>query len=95
MGEWPVHDAKARFSALIDCAANEGPQRVTRHGKPVAVVMAEDEYRRLLAGGPERRNGMTFGEFLLSAPKTDLDFDELFGREGLELRDVDFGLDAE
>lgn len=93
MGEWPVHDAKARFSALIERAEQEGPQRVTRHGKPVAVVMAEDEYRRLLAGAAERRGGMTFGQFLLTAPKTGLDVDALFQREPMALREVDFGLD--
>jgi antitoxin Phd len=90
MGEWPVHDAKARFSALIDSATKDGPQRVTRHGKPVAVVLAEDEYRRLVAKGPERRNGRTFAEVLLSAPKTDVDFEELFPRLPSGGRTFDF-----
>ncbi|WP_353200870.1 type II toxin-antitoxin system Phd/YefM family antitoxin [Sandarakinorhabdus sp.] len=90
MGEWPVHDAKARFSALIERATSDGPQRVTRHGKPVAVVMAEDEYRRLLAGETGPRPKRTLGQFLLTAPQTDIDLDELFVRDGPELRDVNF-----
>jgi prevent-host-death family protein len=89
MGEWPVHDAKARFSALLERAASEGPQRVTRHGKPVAVVLAEDEYRRLLAGEEGQRPRRTLGQFLLTAPQTDIDLDELFARNGPEPRDVD------
>ncbi|MEI6418369.1 MAG: type II toxin-antitoxin system Phd/YefM family antitoxin [Sphingomonadales bacterium] len=92
MGAWPVHDAKARFSALLDQAATDGPQQVTRHGKPVAVVLAEADYQRLLAAGPERRNGFSFGQFLLAAPKTSLDVDAFFTREGPVLRDI--GLDA-
>jgi hypothetical protein len=28
MNTWPVQDAKARFSELLDVCANEGPQRL-------------------------------------------------------------------
>lgn len=30
MKSWPVHDAKARFSALLDTCQKEEPQIVTR-----------------------------------------------------------------
>ncbi len=32
MKNWPVQDAKARFSELLDTCVSEGPQVVTRRG---------------------------------------------------------------
>jgi prevent-host-death family protein len=34
-----VQEAKNRFSELIDLALSEGPQIVTRHGKPVVKIV--------------------------------------------------------
>jgi antitoxin Phd len=45
--DWQVQQAKARFSELLDRTLKEGPQTVTRHGKPVAVMVPVEEYRRL------------------------------------------------
>lgn len=36
---WKVQDAKARFSELVRRAREAGPQTVTHHGRPVAVVV--------------------------------------------------------
>lgn len=49
--KWQIQQAKARFSELIERALKEGPQTVTRRGKPVAVIMRAEHYRRLRAGG--------------------------------------------
>jgi prevent-host-death family protein len=46
---WPVQDAKARFSALLDACVSEGPQVVTRRGTETAVLVPIDEWRRLQA----------------------------------------------
>ena len=46
---WPVFDAKARFSELLDAALNHGPQIVTRRGKEEAVLVRMDEWKRLRA----------------------------------------------
>jgi len=48
---WQIQTAKARFSELVECTVKEGPQTVTRHGKPVAVMVSAEEYRRLRTGG--------------------------------------------
>jgi antitoxin (DNA-binding transcriptional repressor) of toxin-antitoxin stability system len=32
--EWQLQQAKAKFSELVQKAIGEGPQTVTRHGKP-------------------------------------------------------------
>lgn len=59
---WQIQEAKARFSELVDRALKEGPQTVTRHGKPVAVVVPADEYRRMRTGGKSLK------ELLAAAP---------------------------
>ena len=46
----PVADVKAQFSAYLR-SSTEGPVVVTRHGKPVAVLLSiedEDELERLV-----------------------------------------------
>lgn len=46
---WPVADAKARFSELLDAAEKEGPQVVSRRGIETAVVVPIAEWKRLKA----------------------------------------------
>ena len=41
---WTLQDAKNRFSAVVDAAAQGKPQKVTRRGKWVSMVLsAEDD----------------------------------------------------
>ncbi len=47
MQTWPVQDAKARFSELLDTCLRDGPQVVTRRGAETAVLVAAREWRRL------------------------------------------------
>ena len=47
MQSWPVQDAKARFSELLERCLAEGPQMVTKRGAEAAVLVAADEWRRL------------------------------------------------
>ena len=49
MPNWPVQDAKARFSELLDACVRDGPQVVTRRGSETAVLVPIDEWRRLQA----------------------------------------------
>ncbi|HEY7245681.1 MAG TPA: type II toxin-antitoxin system Phd/YefM family antitoxin [Xanthobacteraceae bacterium] len=39
MKSWPVQDAKARFSELLETCLREGPQLVTRRGEKAAVLV--------------------------------------------------------
>ncbi|MEX2650548.1 MAG: type II toxin-antitoxin system Phd/YefM family antitoxin [Alphaproteobacteria bacterium] len=48
MRTWPVQDAKARFSALLDATLSEGPQVVTRRGVEAAVLVPVEQWRRLV-----------------------------------------------
>ncbi|MDA9427468.1 MULTISPECIES: type II toxin-antitoxin system Phd/YefM family antitoxin [Bradyrhizobium] len=58
---WTLANAKARLSEVID-RAQTGPQVITRHGKPNAVVVSAEEWARKVA-----RIG-TLAEFLLASP---------------------------
>ena len=40
MNEWPLQEARNRFSAVVDAAVAGEPQRVTRRGKPAVVVLS-------------------------------------------------------
>jgi len=51
---WPVQDAKARFSALLETAQREGPQVVTRRGREAAVLVPIEPWRRLQAASRPR-----------------------------------------
>jgi antitoxin Phd len=68
---WQVQEAKNRFSEVIERALHDGPQTVTRHGRPVVRVVAveevEVEQRASPALAPRADDG--FAAFLLSMPK--------------------------
>ncbi len=62
---WQVQEAKSRLSELMDRALKEGPQVITRHGKPVVRVVA-------IGAGPlpaQAQDDDGFAEFLLNAPR--------------------------
>lgn len=69
---WTLANAKARLSEVID-RAQTGPQIITRHGKPNAVVVSTEEWARKVA-----RKG-TLAEFLLASPlrAADLELDRV------------------
>ena len=55
---WPVQDAKARFTELLNTALTDGPQIVTRRGKEEAVLMSIEQWRRV--GGAGKPNLIEF-----------------------------------
>lgn len=64
---WQLQKAKAEFSRLIDRSVKDGPQVVTRHGEPAAVVLSVADYERLKRKAPD------FKAFLRSAPLAGVD----------------------
>jgi prevent-host-death family protein len=58
---WPVQEAKARFSELLDKSVSKGPQIVTKRGVETAVLVPIDEWRRL-----QQRARPTLKELLLA-----------------------------
>ncbi len=47
MKVWPVQDAKARFSEMLEQCLREGPQLVTRRGAEAAVLVPVEQWNRL------------------------------------------------
>ena len=56
-----LRDAKAGLSSIVDAAAQGRPAVITRHGKPEAVILGFQDYRRL-AQVP------SFARLLMSVP---------------------------
>jgi len=81
---WPVQEARARLSQLIDECLAGRPQRISRRGKDVAVLISAAEYDRLVAP----RESLV--EFFRNSPlaeavaKEELDFE----RDRSPVRDV-------
>ena len=73
--EWPLQDARNRFSALVNAALAGEPQRVTRSGQPAVVVLATEEYERLRQ--LEESDTSTLGGLLLEIPQDDQEFTRL------------------
>ena len=79
---WTLQDAKNRFSAVVDAAARGEPQKVTRRGKWVSVVLSAEDYQRLQR--LDAANAPSLNELLLQMPQDD----ECFERMPLTPRDV-------
>lgn len=69
MSSWQLQDAKARLSELVKKASQEGPQHITLHGEPAAVVLSEADYQRL------RRRPQRFIDFIRSSPLKGVELD--------------------
>ena len=61
MNTWPVNEAKARFSELLETTLTEGPQIITKRGIETAVIVPIEEWRRL-----QERARPTLKELLLA-----------------------------
>ena len=64
-----LQEAKNRLRSVVKKAANEGPQIITVHGKPTAIVLSMEEYNRLTK--PNTR----LTDFFKDSPLHDTDLD--------------------
>lgn len=81
MKSWQLQTAKAQFSALVKSVENEGPQEITLHGKPVAVMMSRAAFDRLTHADE------SLLDFMQRSPLFGLD-DIQFERDASPVRDV-------
>ena len=77
MKEVQLRDAKATLSAVVDHAVEGEPVLITRHGKPEAVVVGYEDWKRLSAVP-------SFARLLMAAP------DMAFERDPTPMRAVKF-----
>ena len=76
MKTWPVQDAKARFSELLETCLREGPQLVSKRGAEAAVLVPIDDWRRL-----QESTRPTLKELLLAdAPRGEIPIARRGGR---------------
>jgi prevent-host-death family protein len=69
---WKLQDAKAHFSRVVRAAREQGPQRVTLHGKDAAVILSSEDYARLAPAAARP----SLYELLSQSPLRDLDFEQ-------------------
>lgn len=62
MQTWPVQDAKARFSELLDTCLREGPQAVSRRGQEQAVLVPMAEWIKLTQKAKPSLKGLLLAE---------------------------------
>ncbi len=62
---WTLHEAKNKFSQVVNNALMVGPQYVTQRGLEVVVVISVQDYQILTSQKP------SFTDFLLQIPKLD------------------------
>ena len=86
---WPLQDAKARFSEVVEDALNGTPQHVTRRGREAVVVISEADYRALCADA--QASTPSFVAHLLAAPRApEIEPDLASERPRIALRDPEF-----
>ncbi len=81
---WQVQSAKARFSEVFRRARTEGPQRITKQGKEGVVMVAEEQYERLVGRARQPANIV---DFFRQSPLMGLDLD--LTRDRSPARDID------
>src|SRR5215471_1007211 len=80
---WKLQDAKAHFSQVVREAREQGPQRVTLHGKDAVVILSAEDYTRLAPAAAQP----SLHALLSSSPLRDLDFEH--GSVRSPVRDVE------
>jgi prevent-host-death family protein len=72
MRTYPLHEARAEFSKLVERALKGEPQRVTRYGKEAVVIVSEADW----AKGP--KSAATLADLFL-AHAGDEGYDDVLG----------------
>ncbi len=80
MHTWQLQEAKSRFSEVVDLTLTEGPQLVTRRGAEAVVILAAEDYRRLVGDAPN------LIDHLLNAPRGEA---LVITRSNESIRDLD------
>jgi len=81
---WQVQTAKARFSEVFRRARTVGPQRITKQGKEGVVMVAEEQYERLVGRARQPANIV---DFFRKSPLMGLKLD--LKRDRSPARDID------
>jgi len=77
---WQLQDAKNRLSEVVKRAVNIGPQTITLRGKPAAVVVSYEQFKKA------KKPKTSLTQFLAASPLHGVDLD--LQREDDEGRDI-------
>lgn len=69
MNTWQLQEAKAHLSEVIKKAKKDGPQSITVHGSPEAVIISNKEFERL------KHPKGSFVDFMHRSPLYGVDLD--------------------
>ncbi|ARE42442.1 VapB protein (antitoxin to VapC) (plasmid) [Rhodovulum sp. P5] len=83
---WTLHDAKNRFSEVVNAALAGTPQEISRRGKPAVVVLSASAYADMKARVTAERP--SFAEHLARFPGMG---DDDLPRLEARMRDLDLG----
>jgi len=72
MRSYPINEARAEFSKVIDRALAGEPQRVTRYGKEAVIIVAESDWRKT------PRSASTLGDLFARFAEADGGDEDLF-----------------
>ena len=84
MASWGIAALKAKASEVVEVARAKGPQEITKNGKPVAVMIGIEDYKRSRLSKPKE----SLVEFFRKSPAYGIDIE--FGRVPLRPRKVEF-----
>ena len=77
MRTYPLNEARAEFSKVVERALAGEPQRVTRYGKEAVIIVSESDWLN------RPRSALTLGDLLADFAERPGSEDELFDRPAL------------
>lgn len=80
---WQLQTAKARFSELFRRTRSEGPQLITRQGKEGVVMIADEDYQKLVGKAHQPKD---LWQFFRESPLVGLELE--FERNKDSSRDI-------
>ena len=83
MQTWQLQEAKGKFSEVVKRAQSQGPQNITVHGEPVAVLISLRDYQKLTHPKP------SLVELLRASPLVGSNLD--IAREQTPTRKINLG----
>ena len=67
MRQWQLQEAKAKFSEVVKLANQEGPQEITMHGKPTAILISQKDFEKIT------KKKQSLVSFMRSSPLASVD----------------------
>jgi len=84
MRRWQLQEAKARLSELVKTSSREGPQEISVHGVPAAVVLSVEDYERL----QRNKSRSTVRDFLRRSAEIGVDLEVIRDKTPMRRADV-------